>query len=93
MLNSADVVVLCLPDDAARESVALIENPSVRVLDASTAHRTAKGWVYGLPELSTAQSEAIAAAPGSPIPVAMPPAPFWRWHRSEPRAFWLPTLR
>ncbi|MEC8717425.1 MAG: N-acetyl-gamma-glutamyl-phosphate reductase, partial [Pseudomonadota bacterium] len=63
LLNSADVVVLCLPDDAARESVALIENPSVRVLDASTAHRTAKGWVYGLPELSTAQSEAIAAAP------------------------------
>ena len=63
LLNSADVVVLCLPDDAARESVALIENPSVRVLDASTAHRTAKGWVYGLPELSAAQSEAIAAAP------------------------------
>lgn len=62
LLNSADVVVLCLPDDAARESVALIENTAVRVLDASTAHRTADGWVYGLPELSPAQGAAIAAA-------------------------------
>lgn len=62
LLNSADVVVLCLPDDAARESVALIENPSVRVLDASTAHRTVGGWVYGLPELRASQGEAIAGA-------------------------------
>ena len=51
LLNAADLVILCLPDAAAREAVGLIENPSVRVIDASTAHRTAEGWVYGLPEI------------------------------------------
>lgn len=51
LLNEADLVFLCLPDEAAREAVTLIENPATRVIDASTAHRTAAGWVYGLPEL------------------------------------------
>ena len=51
-INSADIVFLCLPDFAAAESVSLIENPNTRVIDASTAHRTAEGWVYGIPELS-----------------------------------------
>ena len=50
-INSADIVFLCLPDDAARESVSLIENPNVKVIDTSTAHRTADGWEYGFPEL------------------------------------------
>jgi N-acetyl-gamma-glutamyl-phosphate reductase len=52
LLNTADAVILCLPDEAAREAVALVESNSVRVIDASTAHRTAPGWAYGLPEMS-----------------------------------------
>ncbi|MCL2562627.1 MAG: N-acetyl-gamma-glutamyl-phosphate reductase [Oscillospiraceae bacterium] len=51
-LNAADLVFLCLPDAAAREAVELIENPRTRVIDASTAHRTIPGWVYGFPELT-----------------------------------------
>ncbi len=61
-LNSADLCFLCLPDEAARQSVSLIENTSVRVIDASTAHRTVEGWVYGLPELSKKRREQIASA-------------------------------
>ncbi|MFJ2548663.1 N-acetyl-gamma-glutamyl-phosphate reductase [Pseudomonas sp. NPDC087612] len=61
-INSADVAILCLPDDAAREAVAAIVNPQVRVIDASSAHRTTPGWVYGLPELDEEQAERIAQA-------------------------------
>ena len=61
-LNEADIVFLCLPDDAANESVSLIENENVKVIDASTAHRTNDDWVYGYPELSKAQREKIANA-------------------------------
>jgi len=59
LINKADLVFLCLPDEAARESVSLIENTSTRVIDASTAHRTACGWVYGFAELSKHQREKI----------------------------------
>ena len=62
MLNAADLVILCLPDDAARGAVALITNPSVKVIDASTAHRVAPGWVYGFPESQTDQRSAIILA-------------------------------
>jgi N-acetyl-gamma-glutamyl-phosphate reductase len=62
LLNAADVAILCLPDDAAKESVSLIENDSTRVIDASTAHRIATGWTYGFAELDQAQSAKIAAA-------------------------------
>jgi N-acetyl-gamma-glutamyl-phosphate reductase len=61
-LNGADMVILCLPDDAAREAVALIDNPAVKVIDASTAHRTAPGWTYGFPELAPGQREAVLAS-------------------------------
>ena len=59
-LNAADVAILCLPDDAAREAVALIANDKTRVIDASTAHRVAPGWTYGFPEM--VGREAVAAA-------------------------------
>ena len=59
LINTADLVFLCLPDAAAEEAVTLVENPGTRVIDASTAHRTAPGWAYGFPELSPAHREAI----------------------------------
>jgi N-acetyl-gamma-glutamyl-phosphate reductase len=62
MLNSADIVILCLPDETAVEAVSMIENPDVRVIDASTAHRVADGWVFGMPEHDAGQRARIAAA-------------------------------
>ena len=59
-LNGADVAFLCLPDDAAREAAALVENERTIVIDASTAHRTSPGWAYGFPELSARHRAAIA---------------------------------
>jgi len=62
LLNTAEVSILCLPDDAARAAVALVENDEARLIDASTAHRTAPSWVYGFPEYDAARPAAIAAA-------------------------------
>ncbi len=61
-LNAADLAILCLPDAAAREAVRLIERADVRVIDASTAHRTDPGWVYGLPEIGAEHARRVAAA-------------------------------
>ena len=55
LLNAADVAFLCLPDEAAREAVSLVTNPETCIIDASTAHRVAPGWVFGLPELAPDQ--------------------------------------
>jgi N-acetyl-gamma-glutamyl-phosphate reductase len=73
-LNECDIAILCLPDAAARDAVAMIENPSVRVIDASSAHRTSPGWVYGLPELDARQGERIASAPRVTNPGCYPTA-------------------
>lgn len=69
LINSADFVFLCLPDTASIESVALCENPHTRIIDSSTAHRTAEGWAYGFPELDKSfrdniKNSARVAVPG-----------------------------
>ena len=61
-LNAADLAILCLPDAAAAEAADMIENPATRVIDASTAHRTAEGWVYGFAELRPGQRQRIQRA-------------------------------
>jgi N-acetyl-gamma-glutamyl-phosphate reductase len=68
LLNSVDLAVLCLPDAAAAEAVALVENPNVRVLDASTARRVHPDWTYGFPEMVTGQAERIAASRRVTVP-------------------------
>jgi N-acetyl-gamma-glutamyl-phosphate reductase len=60
MLNGADAVILCLPDDAAKEAVGLVTNPNTVIIDASTAYRTAEGWAYGFAELDKEQRGKIA---------------------------------
>ena len=59
LINESDITFLCLPDAAARESVSLVENENVRIIDTSTAHRTESGWAYGFPELSEKHRDAI----------------------------------
>ena len=60
LINESDITFLCLPDAAAKESVSLVENENVKIIDTSTAHRTEEGWAYGFPELSGNHREAIA---------------------------------
>lgn len=67
-INSSDIAFLCLPDDAARESVSLCENEDTVIIDTSTAHRIAKGWEYGFPELSPGRKAEIAASKRIAVP-------------------------
>lgn len=62
MINKADAVILCLPDEASRLAVSLVTNPNTVVIDASTAHRVSTGWIYGFAEMDKGQRAAIAAA-------------------------------
>lgn len=68
MLNSCSIAFLCLPDDASREAVAMIENPDMVVLDTSTAHRTLDDWAYGFPELSPAFFDKVATSKRIAVP-------------------------
>lgn len=68
ILNEADVVFICLPDEAAKEAVAMIENADTVIIDASTAHRTNSAWTYGFPDLSKAHEEQVAMANHIAVP-------------------------
>ncbi len=68
LINASDITFLCLPDAAAREAVSLVENEKVRIIDASTAHRTESGWAYGFPELSPDFREAIRTGSRVAVP-------------------------
>lgn len=70
-INSVEVAILCLPDDASREAVSFVKS-DVKILDASTAHRTAEGWVYGFPELQPGQREKISKAQFVSVPGCYP---------------------
>ena len=67
-INASDITFLCLPDAAAKEAVALCDNPDTVILDTSTAHRTEAGWAYGFPELSAEHREAIAKGKRIAVP-------------------------
>ena len=68
LINSSDFTFLCLPDAAAIEAVSLAENPDVRIIDASTAHRTNPDWAYGFPELSPLHREKIKSSKRVAVP-------------------------
>ncbi|MBQ8040256.1 MAG: N-acetyl-gamma-glutamyl-phosphate reductase [Lachnospiraceae bacterium] len=68
LINESDITFLCLPDAAARESVSLVENENVKIIDTSTAHRTEEGWAYGFPELSEKHREAIVSGKRIAVP-------------------------
>ena len=73
--RAADIAVLCLPDAAAKELVAALGDADTCVIDASTAHRVADGWIYGFPELDKAQRRSCSPPGASAIPAAIRPAP------------------
>ena len=96
IMREVDLVVLCLPDDAAKEAAALIEGlgeDGPKVIDASTAHRVAPGWVYGFPEMDAAQTEAVRTARRVSNPGRYPTAPSPSSARWSKPACCRPTIR
>ena len=67
-INASDITFLCLPDAAAREAVAMVEDDNTIIIDTSTAHRTEPGWAYGYPELSAAHREAVRTGKRIAVP-------------------------
>ena len=90
-INSCDIAILCLPDAAAREAVAAIHNPAVRVIDASSAHRTDAQWVYGFPEMDAAQAARIASA--QRVSNCRSVRPCRRWWICRPVVPWSPSIK
>ena len=88
-LASADLAVLCLPDDASREAVALAQGTRARILDASSAHRVTPGWVFGLPRTATVWAVDVAYWDGARRPTLDPPSfePSQQRELSGPRRF------
>ncbi len=68
LINQSDITFLCLPDAAAKESVSLVENENVKIIDTSTAHRTEEGWAYGFPELSEGHRQAVVSGKRIAVP-------------------------
>lgn len=85
--EKADLMFLCLPDAASKEIVEAVKDTDIRILDTSTAHRTADDWVYGFPELSESQKEAIVSAKKWLSPAATPAASFLSCTPSSTPAF------
>ena len=84
-IHAADIAILCLPDAAARESVALAEGSNTRILDTSTAHRVAPGWAYGFPELSKKHRDPSSPGNTSPCRAATPAGSSHSPRRWSPR--------
>lgn len=84
-IHAADIAILCLPDAAARESVALAEGSNTRILDTSTAHRVAPGWAYGFPELSKKHRAAVVSGQYVAVPAATPAGSLHSPRRWSPR--------
>lgn len=79
LIHESDITFLCLPDEAARESVTLAENENTVIIDTSTAHRTEEGWAYGFPELSDRHKPPLSRESGLRFRGAMPPG-LSRWY-------------
>lgn len=93
IINACDIAILCLPDQAARDAVASIENPAVRVIDASSAHRTHPDWTYGFAEMNSQQAQRIATARRVSNPGCYPTGAIGRVGRDSQKIRHIPPKR